>query len=253
MIIPVGHVHELVRYPVKSMAGIPAGSAFLGLHGLAGDRRFAFRRLGDNSGFPWLSASRLPELLLYQPLGLAENAEEPTPTHVRTPEGLELPIGSAELQNSVAKKLGNPVELMKFKHGIFDDASVSVISLVTIAGIYREAGLEIDEPAELDTRRFRPNIVIATESAEAFLEDGWIGGRLVFGSEVEQGPMVSLTLRDLRCVMINLDPDTAKQDPRLMKAAVRLNENNAGVYGTVTRPGQIHVGQAVSLIPESRL
>jgi MOSC domain-containing protein len=95
--------------------------------------------------------------------------------------------------------------------------------------------------------------VIATESAEAFLEDGWIGGRLVFGSEVEQGPMVSLTLRDLRCVMINLDPDTAKQDPRLMKAAVRLNENNAGVYGTVTRPGQIHVGQAVSLIPESRL
>jgi len=250
--ITVGHVHELVRYPVKSMAGVPTGAAFLGLHGLQGDRRFAFRRLNDNSGFPWLSASRLPELLLYQPLGLAENTEEPTPTHVRTPEGVELPIGSAELQKRVAEKLGSPVELMKLKHGIFDDASVSVISLVTIAAIFREAGIELGQPAELDTRRFRPNIVIATDSTEAFLEDGWIGGRLLFGSDGENGPMVSLTLRDLRCVMINLDPDTAKQDPRLMKAAVRLNENYAGAYGTVTRPGQLHVGQRVTLIPETR-
>jgi hypothetical protein len=49
-------------------------------------------------------------------------------------------------------------------------------------------------------------------------------------------------------MMINLDPDTAKQDPRVMKAVVRLNNNNAGVYGTVARTGHISVGQAVSLI-----
>src|SRR5215207_3184531 len=109
MIIHLGRVHELVRYPVKSMAGIPTESAFLGWHGLQGDRRFAFRRLNDNSGFPWLSASRVPELLLYQPLGLDETAEEPVPTHVRTPEGIHLALGSAELQKSVAEKLGSPV------------------------------------------------------------------------------------------------------------------------------------------------
>ncbi|MEX0909152.1 MAG: MOSC N-terminal beta barrel domain-containing protein, partial [Gemmatimonadaceae bacterium] len=68
----LGRVRELVRYPVKSMAGIPAESAFLGWHGLAGDRRFAFRRLGDDSSFPWLTASRVAELLLYQPVGLDE-------------------------------------------------------------------------------------------------------------------------------------------------------------------------------------
>lgn len=241
--IHLGHVHELVRYPVKSMAGIATDSAFLGWHGLQGDRRFAFRRLNDSSGFPWLSASRLPELLLYQPLGLVENAEEPTPTHVRTPEGTTLALGSAELQNNVAEKLGTPVELMKLKHGIFDDASISVINLATISAIGSEAG------QDLDTRRFRPNIVVATDSTQPFLEDSWIGGRLVFGSD-EDGPIVSLTLRDLRCVMINLDPDTAKQDPRIMKAAVRLNENNAGAYGTVARTGQINVGQSVSLLVE---
>ena len=70
--IHLGHIHELTRYPVKSMAGVATDSAVLGWHGLQGDRRFAFRRLNENSGFPWLTASRLPELLLYQPFGLDE-------------------------------------------------------------------------------------------------------------------------------------------------------------------------------------
>jgi len=61
----VGHIREIVRYPVKSMAGIATESALLAWHGLDGDRRFAFRRMGAGSGFPWLSASRLPELLHY--------------------------------------------------------------------------------------------------------------------------------------------------------------------------------------------
>jgi uncharacterized protein YcbX len=243
MIIHLGHVHQIVRYPVKSMAGIAADSAFLGWHGLQGDRRFAFRRLNDKSDFPWLSASRLPELLLYQPLGLDENTE--APTHVRTPEGVELAIGSADLQNSVADKFGSAVELMRFKHGIFDDASVSVINLATISAIGREVG------EDLDTRRFRANVVIASDSTEPFIEDSWIGGRLIFGDS-ESGPIVSLTMPDPRCVMINFDPDTAEADPRIMKAAIRLNENNAGAYGTVARTGQISVGQSVSLIVDAQ-
>ena len=246
MTIRLGHIHQLVRYPVKSMAGVATDSAFLGWHGLQGDRRFAFRRLNDNSGFPWLSASRLPELLLYQPIGLDENAEEPTPTHVRTPEGMNLALDGAELQKNVAEKFGSPLELMKLRHGIFDEASVSVINLATISAIGREVG------QELDTRRFRANIVIATDATEPFLEEGWIGGRLVFGGN-EVGPMISLTMRDVRCVMINLDPDTAKQDTRVMKAVVRLNNNNAGAYGTVARTGQLSVGQSVSLITETQV
>ena len=246
MIIHLGYIHELVRYPVKSMAGVPTDSAFLGWHGLQGDRRFAFRRLNDKSGFPWLSASRLPELLLYKPLGLDEKAEEPTPTHVSTPEGMNLELGSVELQDNVAEKLGSAVELMKLKHGIFDEASVSVINLATMAAIGQEAS------QDLDTRRFRANIVIASEATKPFLEDGWIGGRLVFGDN-DDGPMVSLTMRDPRCVMINFDPDTAQQDPRIMKAAVKLNDNNAGAYGTVARTGQLTVGQAVRLITDTQI
>jgi uncharacterized protein len=66
------------------MAGIATESAFLGWHGLDGDRRFAFRRVTDESGFPFLSASRLPELIRYRAV-LGDDPNEIVPTHVRTP------------------------------------------------------------------------------------------------------------------------------------------------------------------------
>lgn len=144
MIKELGHVCEIVRYPVKSMAGTATESAFLGWHGLEGDRRFAFRRLGEDSGFPWLTASRVAELILYHPVGLDESTGEPLPTHVRTPAGTHLELRGVELQSEIAERFGGGVELMKLKHGIFDEASVSVISLATIAGIGGEVGVSLD-------------------------------------------------------------------------------------------------------------
>jgi uncharacterized protein YcbX len=236
----VGRVLELVRYPVKSMAGIPVESAHLGWHGIGGDRRFVFRRVGDASSFPWLSASKLYSMIRYQPIG-PNDGEEPVPTHVRTPAGACLELESAELCNELSAQLGSPLELMRLRHGVFDEATVSIITPSTIAGIGREAGLE------LDRRRFRGNIVVETGRDEPFVEDAWVGGTLMFGDGTS-APAVSVTLRDLRCVMINLDPETAHHDPRVMKTVVRLNRNTAGVYGTVVRTGTIRVGDAVRLI-----
>src|SRR4051794_11351318 len=233
--IPIGRICELVQYPVKSMAGVAAELALLGWHGLAGDRRFAFRRLGDASGFPWLSASRLPEILLYHPVGRDDSTGEPLPTHVQTPSGGHVELRGAELKNEIAERLGSDVEMMMFKHGIFDDASISVISLATIAGIGRAAGLD------LDRRRFRTNIVLETENLTPFHEEAWVGGTLVFG-DGDTRPAVSVTLRDLRCRMINLDPETGQDNPRIMKTVVELNRNFAGVYATVVRSGTIRVG-----------
>jgi len=245
MMSELGYVRELVRYPVKSMAGTAVEAAYLGWHGLAGDRRFAFRRVGDESGFPWLQASRLAELLLYHPVGLDESTGEPLPTHVRTPDGTQMELRSADLQSEIAQRFGSSVELMKIRSGIFDDAPISVIGMCTIGGIGGKAGME------LDRRRFRANIVLETRDTELFLEDRWIGGTLLFGDS-EPRPAVSVTMRDVRCMMINLDPDTAVQDPRVLKTVVRLNSNNAGVYGTVVQTGTIRVGDSVTLVAGPR-
>jgi uncharacterized protein YcbX len=244
MISELGRINELFRYPVKSMAGTSVGSAMLGWHGLDGDRRLAFRRLSDTSGFPWLSASRLPAMLLYQPEVVDASAGAALPSYVRTPDGVRLELNGDALREELSLRFGSGVELMKLNQGVFDEASVSVISVATMLGVERELKRPVDR------RRFRPNVVVETHDGEAFSEDHWVGRRLVFGDSVD-GASVSITLRDQRCMMLNLDPDTAKQDPAVMKAVVRMNQNNAGVYGTVVREGPLTVGQRVFLVSES--
>lgn len=236
MSMEIGRVVGVFRYPVKSMAGVSLNTASLGWRGLDGDRRFAFRRTEDRSGFPWLSASRLPELILYEPV----ETDSPTPASVRTPDGRQLELDGEELRQELSRKYGKELQLMKLDAGIFDDSAISVISPATIRHVEVESGLP------LDIRRFRPNIVVDTFDGVAFGEDGWLGGSLSFGAELG-GPAISVTIRDKRCVMINLDPETGEADARVMKAAVRLNRNNAGIYGTVIRTGEISIGQSVFL------
>ena len=236
----IGQIKGIFRYPVKSMAGVPLDHADLGWDGLSGDRRFALRRLVDQSGFPWLTASRLHQLLLYKPTGESE-VDKDLPTHVRTPDGAELELKSEDLRNEISRKHGSPVELMQLKHGIFDEATVSVINVATIREVEREAG------RQLEILRFRPNILIESHGVEPFGEDQWVGKTLRFGTD-DHGPAVSITMRDLRCVMINLDPETGAADSSVMKAAVRLNANHAGVYATVITAGELRIDQKVYLV-----
>jgi hypothetical protein len=54
-------------------------------------------------------------------------------------------------------------------------------------------------------------------------------------------------MRDVRCSMVNLDPDSASAAPEVLKAVVRANQNNAGIYGAVIRIGRLAVGQTIVL------
>ena len=74
-----------------------------------------------------------------------------------------------------------------------------------------------------------------------------MGGVLSFGEE-DDAPAITVTMRDIRCSMVNLDPDSAGSAPEVMKAVVRANQNNAGIYGTVTRTGRLAVGQTIRLL-----
>ena len=236
----LGRISAIFRYPVKSMAGESLDVAKLGLYGIEGDRRLAFRRITDKSGFPWLTASKLPQLLLYKPFGRDSNTAELLPTHVCTPDGIEYELRSDELREELSSRYGSDVELMNLRHGIFDEACISVISLGTVHCVERESGRDVD------LRRFRPNVVIETNSAEPFEENRWVGRTLMFG-EGNSGPALGVTMRDERCVMVNFDPDTAERDSAVMKTVVRLNENYAGAYCTVVRAGELRVGQVVTL------
>jgi hypothetical protein len=161
MAIKVGEVAALFRYPVKSMSGERLDVADLGWHGLEGDRRLAFRRTDDRGGFPWLTAGKLPELILFAPQRRGPAGGEGLPTHIRTPEGGELEVFGVDLAAEVGRRHRSPVQMMHLKHGIFDDASISVITSATVEEIGRLA----TQPP--DVRRFRPNILIASPRFEA--------------------------------------------------------------------------------------
>ena len=239
MAIEIGQIEAIFRYPVKSMRGEPLDAATLGWHGLDGDRRFAFRRRGERGGMPWLTASKLPSLILFTPQREGGNGEA-LPTCIRTPEGEEMPLFGEALAAEVGRRYGAPVQMMQLNHGVFDEASISVITSDTVREIGRLAG------RSADVRRFRPNIVVRSTRAVPFEEDEWLGGVLTFG-EGDDAPAVTVTMRDVRCVMVNFDPDGGSSAPELLKAVVRANQNNAGIYATVTRIGRLAVGQTVVL------
>ena len=240
MPIEIGQVEAIFRYPVKSMAGERVEVANMGWHGIDGDRRLALRRTQERSGFPWLTASKLSDLLLFTPLRHEDGVQGDLPTHVRTPEGKELAVFGEELAAEIERRHGAPVQMMHLRDGIFDEASVSVISADTVREIGRLAG------RGLDVRRFRPNIVVRPLRPNPFQEDKWLGGVLLFG-EPGEGPRLSVTMRDARCSMVNLDPDSGRSVPEVLSSIVRTNQNNAGIYGTVIRTGRLATGQTIHL------
>jgi uncharacterized protein len=238
VLVKVGYVDAIFRYPVKSMGGERLEVANLGWHGLDGDRRLAFRRIDDRGGFPWLTASKLPELLMFTPHRREGGAQGDLPTHVRTPDGKDLPVFGEDLAAEVGRRYGAPVQMMQLNHGVFDEANISVIASETVREIGRLAG------RSTDMRRFRPNIVVRLLRSAPFQEDEWLDGVLSFG-EGTNAPAITVTMHDERCSMVNLDPDSASAAPEVLEAVVRANRNNAGIYGAVTRTGRLSVGQTI--------
>ena len=238
MSIKIGEIEALFRYPVKSMSGERVSEADLGWHGLDGDRRLALRRIGQDSGFPWLTASTLPELLLFAPHRREPALHGHLPTHVRTPEGDELAMLGSELAAEIGRRHGAPVEMVHLNRGIFDEASISVITSATVD----EVGRLSAQPA--DVRRFRPNILIASSRSLPFEEDDWVGGLLSFGDAPDAAALY-ITNYDERCAMVNVDPDSAHTTPEVLKVIVQARDNKAGVYATVARRGRLTVGQPI--------
>jgi uncharacterized protein len=229
----VGRVVALWRYPVKSMAAERLEQAEVSWHGLAGDRRWAFVREGlVRSGFPWLTIRERPAMGLYRPSFAEPGRPDASRTVVRTPAGKELDV----VDPALAAELGDGVRVIKQDRGVFDTMPLSLITTRAVAGVGALVG------AELDVRRFRPNLLVAAAGDEAFPEDAWVGRVLRIG-ELQ----MRVDQRDKRCVMVNVDPETTERDPAILRAIARERQACLGVYGSTVRPGRVVVGDAVVL------
>lgn len=236
--IPIGTVTQLHRFPVKSMRGQQVDAARLYWHGLDGDRRYAFVRGDIGSGFPWLTGRQIPQMLAYTPRFTFPDDPVNSPVEVQTPNGRSLPITDPTLLAELAAAYGGDVSLIKIGRGIFDSQVLSVIGSATLAALSEMAGVAAT------ARRFRQNIVIDTDTA--FAEEGWLDGVLTFGSA--DGPRIRLNRRIQRCVMVNIDPETAVSHPAMLKTVAQQRDNCLGVYASTEQPGVVHVGDEVRLM-----
>jgi len=99
----------------------------------------------------------------------------------------------------------------------------------------------------VDPRRFRQNVLIETRSGIAYAENDWLNGLLTFGDRADSAT-IAMVKPDARCMMINLDPDTAKQTPEVLSTLVARHAKVMGIYGSPTRnEGKIRVGDTVYL------
>lgn len=256
---PVAVIRHIARYPVKSMRGEALDTVALGLKGIPGDREYAFVQAGSRSNFPWLTGRQLPNLLCYQPVRTAGGVT------VHTPTGRALPVDDDALREELEAASRRPLYLLRDHRGSPDVASLSLISLATIARIAQESGIE--DHAE-DTQstgsggehtlsvpvrpgftlpplvaRFRPNLAVETPNGEPFAELRWVGKVLRLG----EAARIAITEPDERCAMITLDPLTGAARPEVLRVVAQAYGNRAGVYATVLTPGPIRTGDRVWL------
>jgi len=233
---PLGTIHQLARYPVKSMRGEALSAAPLTFQGIPEDRRYAFVQTASRTDFPWLTARQLPELLRYKPAVEEESSGEIVVT-VTTPGGENWPVDSEELHRELEARSGRALFLLRNGRGSYDAAPISIISRQTTARIAEESGTA-DNPW-----RFRPNLLVDLHEGGAFEELNWVGQILRIGDSAR----VAILKVDRRCVIITLDPDSGESSPSILRCVAQQHDNCAGVYGTVLTPGEARVGDPICL------
>jgi uncharacterized protein YcbX len=239
--VEVGVVKSLIRYPVKSFAGENVEATRGGWHGLEGDRRFAFVRTGNMTGFPWLTAREVPDLVCFRPYFTNHDSIRDSSVRVVTPSGIDLALESDELLSELRRLYGKQVHLMQLWSGIFDAMDVSLITTATVISLSEMCG------RTLDVRRFRPNIIVEPTDKRAFPEDKWVSEMVVFGDR-HDSLRLRLKRKDVRCKVVNVDPDSAETDSTIFRQIVIDRKSMAGVYGTTEWPGTVQLNDIVRLI-----
>ena len=236
----VGVVKDLARFPVKSMGGEDIAASYVGWHGFDGDRRFTYVKTSDKSGFPWFTIRDYPGLVQYK--AYFENPDDvrESPVRVKTPTGLDFAIDDSELAEVLRAVSGKDVRLLQNWSGVYDTMDISVISIESMKAIESATG------EKLDPRRFRSNIVIEMHPwvERDFPEEKLVGMLLKFGDR-EDSAKIRVHRKDARCMVVNVSPETGKQNPGILKEIVAGRKNNLGVYGSTERPGTVRVGDPI--------
>ncbi|NBR67652.1 MAG: MOSC domain-containing protein [Actinobacteria bacterium] len=278
-------LHEIWRYPVKSMVGGTVESAELSVLGIVGDRHWAVRsqELGGIRG-----AKRIGDLMKF-----SAAYTDGTRVQITLPDGSTVHSDDADVDARISTALGHRVALESlpadgnldhFRRGPGGGGD-PVQELRDIFG--READeplpdfsafppevVEFESPpgthydcwpllvmttsavrslaaalpgSNTDIRRFRPSLVVDTGGDAGHPEFSWTGRTAVIGGD--SGPLIEFLKPCPRCVMTTREvAGGIPADKQVLRHIVRDLDQNLGVYARITRPGPVRTGDEVRFI-----
>ncbi len=273
----VGVVQQLFRYPVKSVLGESPSELEVGRNGVIGDRAWAIREANGRIATAKKYANLLDFRAAYES---APKPDSPAPVRITMPDGRALHAADRDASQALSAALGRSIVLEQYRAGershgeidpqtIFGDVGVErVMPGLTTAtmpdsfGLFKGTFFDsatihflttgsmthlrslIDDDAQIDARRFRPNIVIDTgDRNDGFIEDEWLDGELQVGEQVR---IVSME-KALRCVMTTHRQGDLPRDLRVLRAAAQHHNARLGVFAAIGAPGMVRVGDPVWL------
>lgn len=285
----VGVVKEIFRYPVKSMLGEQLSECEIDATGLIGDRAYALREPNGRvvTAKRWSqmfefsarydtlpTAGELAPLSISLPDGRnisAQAADAASALSAALGHEVVLERAQPDQKNQAgidpATVFGDiPADEAAPEFGtktlpdffplppgtFFDSASIHVLASGTLAHMRKLLGEDSQlggEDTQLDPRRFRPNIVVETESGlEGFLEDDWLEGTLEVGQGATQGVTIVQLKPALRCVMTTHRQAGLAREMKILRTGVQHHNNKLGVFASIGTPGRVKVGDPVVLV-----
>lgn len=269
----VGSVATLHRYPIKSMMGEELNASMVGPKGLVGDRLFAVSDPATGKIASAKNPSKWPNLFSFRATYTAplDGPGRIPSVRITLPDGGTVTSQDTNVDDVLSAALGKPVRFLTTapasgtleeywpdieglpKRDEVTDEAMPSETFFDLAIVHILTTATLDELRKLypagraEARRFRPNIVIATDSSiSGFVEENWIGKVLAIGDEVK----FKITGPCPRCVMTTLAQGDLPRDSGILKTALQHNQAHVGIYASVLKGGKIRRGDTVRLEDE---
>lgn len=168
---------------------------------------------------------------------------------------LKVPAGAAAMKKQFATKempdMSSVTWRMMMELAIFATPlgryhDVYPLHLLTTSSLEKLKQLEPD--GDFRVERFRPNLLIETDSESAdFEEFQWVDGKLTIGDVV-----LKVVSRTVRCSMPAQPQVTLKKDAKVLRTLEAHTQRHLGVNISVIQPGTIRVGDTVQFEASQR-
>jgi uncharacterized protein YcbX len=220
------------------MMGEDLASARISIHGILGDRSYAFvDRRNEDEKFPWMTARQSHDMILFKPRW---RDIESGMLEVATPEDRHFSdIREVSLLEFLQARFQRELNLVYNPSGVFDSGiPISLIGLQTVRRLSEESSI-----SSLERERFRANVYADWSNGAPFYEDELVGREIALGESVN----LRVERKNSRCVIPTLNPSTAVSSPTLLSQIKAIHGGCTGVYARVTREGEVRVGDPIYL------